>query len=105
MKTKASIVLGSLVGAALLHAAFTACGTGGTPLANAQSAPSCTSWTTGWYVYNAGVPDTNALQLGQVVATQPMPQGWEPMGMSVTLLGAQNQSIGALVALRQCNSQ
>jgi hypothetical protein len=102
MNRKASIVLGSLLGACVLNLLFVACGSAKN--AQAQSAP-CTSWQVATYyqpdvLTRSGTSDwptglSNAVTL---------PTGWEPLEASPFggSSGGPTSSVGALVVARHC---
>ena len=104
MNRKASIVIGSLIGACVLNFLFVACGSPTNAQAQAQ-ASACTSWQlAAFYQPNllsrSGVLDWPA----GLTSTVNLPTGWEPIeaspwgGSSSTA----STTVGALVVVRHC---
>jgi len=112
MKNKISIVVGSILGAMALHAVLAACGVsvpsaisdaGASLDAGASSTSTCSAWTTAYYFYDVPASGVSGFPQSQIVGSQAMPAGWEPIGMSAGQ-GAATGNVGVLVALRQCTS-
>ena len=103
MQTKATILLGSLLGAFAIHVALSACHGSGN--ANAQSSPTCASWQTAFVLQS--VP-SNAMNfttapMNQALGTQALPAGWEPMQTEV--VEDDGTTAQVVVHARQCTSQ
>jgi hypothetical protein len=102
MNRKASIVMGSLVGACVLNLLFVACGA--PTNAQAQQAPACTSWQVAqFYQPNVLAHSGTDWQSG-LSSTVSLPAGWEPIGASPWNGSTSNAptTLGALVVVRHC---
>jgi hypothetical protein len=115
---KFSIILGSLLGTAVLHVVLVACSSraGGAPDAAVQdaraadahatdTAPPCTSWQIAAY-YAPGVITRTGSNDWPVGLTSPvqLPSGWEPITASI-FGGTTSQDLsiaGALAMVRKC---
>ena len=119
MNAKASIVVGSLLGACAIQVVVTACGSLGhagssSGDANAQptsaSATGCTAWQTSVSYYESNAPylaldDTSSIPQNQALVVNPAPAGWEPLAVQVVSYGTTTSpNAGLLVSLRQCTA-
>jgi hypothetical protein len=106
-----SIVLGSLLGAGVLHFILVACSTSsgggaktGVPDAQAQGTPSCTAWVVSTFFADNVLNETGfkfSPGLGSDIA---IPSGWEPIsGVAQGSTTAQGDGLaGMLVVIRKC---
>jgi hypothetical protein len=104
MNRKASIVMGSLVGACVLNLLFVACGSPTNAQAQAQ-ASACTSWQMAtFYQPNVLTRSGTADWPAGLSSMVNLPNGWEPI--EATAWGGTNSStsttVGALVIVRHC---
>ncbi|HEY6463460.1 MAG TPA: hypothetical protein VIY73_25005 [Polyangiaceae bacterium] len=110
------IVLGSTVGACVIYFASVACSGGGSaggmgsgsggpvPDANAQTAPSCTSWQLAMY-YQPDVLTRGPGDWPQGLSSPvTLPAGWEPIEAAPFggTTGSTASTTGALAVVRKC---
>ena len=104
MKTKLSILVGSLAGACAIHLVLTACGGGHgsiTQDAGAQTTPACTSWKPAIFFYDVTADYAN-IPPNKILEAPAIPEGWEPV--NAVPWGGDTKSVRVQVALRKCAS-